>query len=93
MSSQKVTDGSLTAQETHVLTIHGDADPVVPVDDGRTYHSILSQRPGPGTSTLCILEGAEHNFIGRFDEVVSTIVEWLDKVDPQAANPVSRGKL
>ena len=79
-------------QTTSVLTIHGDADPVVPIDDGKTYHSILSSRPGPGTSTLYIMKDGDHNFIGRFDEVVSTIMAWLDEVDPRPSKP-GKGKL
>merc|ERR1712093_939166 len=59
---------------THVLTIHGDADAVVPVEDGKTYHEILSKRPGPGTSTLHLVHGGDHNFLKRFDEVVDTII-------------------
>lgn len=79
---------------TDVLTIHGDADPVVPVDDGKTYHSILKSRPGPGTSTLYVMKDGDHNFIGRFDEVVSTIMTWLSEVDPIPSIPgKGKGKL
>lgn len=55
----------------------------MPVEDGKTYHRILSDRPGPGTSTLHIVKGGDHNFLKRFDEVVDTIMAWLDKVDAQ----------
>lgn len=28
--------------------------------------------------------GGDHNFIGRYDEVVETIVSWLDRLEPFA---------
>lgn len=45
------------SQTTDVLIIHGDADNLVPIEDGKTYHSILSKRPGPGTNTLQVVSG------------------------------------
>ena len=72
----------MEAQGTHVLTLHGDADPLVPVEDGKMYHFLLSQRPGPGTSTLHLVQGGDHNYIGHFEEVVKTILDWLNRVDP-----------
>ncbi|CAD6566290.1 MAG: hypothetical protein CYPHOPRED_000546 [Cyphobasidiales sp. Tagirdzhanova-0007] len=73
---------STFAVGTHVLTLHGDADPLVPVEDGKMYHFLLSQRPGPGTSTLHLVQGGDHNYIGHFEEVVKTILDWLNRVDP-----------
>ncbi|KAM0792150.1 hypothetical protein ACM66B_004848 [Microbotryomycetes sp. NB124-2] len=67
-------------QNIHVLTVHGTADKIVPVDDAHTYHRILSQR-SPGTHTLSLVEGAGHNFVKPFDEPVNSILKWLDKVD------------
>lgn len=33
------------------------------------------------TSELKVLEDADHNFLGRYDEVVEAILEWLERVD------------
>jgi hypothetical protein len=49
--------GRLHPQTTHVLTIHGDKDTIVPVEDGKSYHSILVQRPGPGTASIKLVGG------------------------------------
>ncbi|KAK4053669.1 hypothetical protein OIV83_001325 [Microbotryomycetes sp. JL201] len=67
-------------QSIHVLTVHGTADKIVPVQDAHTYHRILSQR-SPGTHTLSLVEGAGHNFVKPFDEPVKSILRWLDIVD------------
>ncbi|KAK4048732.1 hypothetical protein OIO90_005725 [Microbotryomycetes sp. JL221] len=64
----------------HVLTVHGTADKIVPVEDAHTYHRILSRR-SPGTHTLSLVEGAGHNFVKPFDEPVASIMKWLEKVD------------
>lgn len=42
-----------------VLTIHGTADKVIPVEDGRKFAAAL-----PG-NRLVIVEGADHNFRGN----------------------------
>ncbi|KAF8574331.1 ectomycorrhiza-regulated esterase [Ramaria rubella] len=66
-------------QGTHVLTAHGLADETVPPYDGIIYARALSTR-NPGTHTLHMVEGANHNFIGKYDELNETIVEWLGEV-------------
>ncbi|KAF8517416.1 Alpha/Beta hydrolase protein [Hysterangium stoloniferum] len=66
-------------QRTHVLTVHGLADDTVPPYDAIIYARVLSTRH-PGTHTLHMVEDANHNFVGKHDEVNSTIVEWLGKV-------------
>ncbi|KAK4705445.1 hypothetical protein P7C70_g772, partial [Phenoliferia sp. Uapishka_3] len=68
-------------QEMDVLSIHGDADEVVPVEDSADYEKILSQRT-PGTHTLVIVPGAGHNYLRPYDEPVTSIMNWLAKVDP-----------
>lgn len=91
--------------------MHGDADNLVPIEDGYTYHEILSKRPGPGTNAMQVVQGmsafkqildycansvtdimpktgGDHNFIGRYDEVVDIIVKWLKQ-----QNIAGKGKL
>ncbi|GJJ15745.1 hypothetical protein Clacol_010023 [Clathrus columnatus] len=65
-------------QETHVLTLQGLADETVPPYDGILHHRALSTR-NPGTHTLHMVEGANHNFIGKYDEVNETILEWFNQ--------------
>ncbi|TFK73187.1 alpha/beta-hydrolase [Pluteus cervinus] len=60
-----------------VLTIHGLSDTTVPPYDAFIYASILGKRT-PGTHTLRIVEDADHNFTNRQDDVVNTILGWLD---------------
>ncbi|KAK0185723.1 Alpha/Beta hydrolase protein [Armillaria mellea] len=62
-------------QGTDVLTIHGLSDTQVPPYDAVIYARALSSRD-PGTHSLHLVEHADHNFIGRQDEVVATILEW-----------------
>lgn len=63
----RVDAGLLFYQTTDILIIHGDADNLVPVEDGKTYHEILSKRPGPGTNTIQLVKGERvHPFHSRF---------------------------
>ncbi|KAK0459971.1 Alpha/Beta hydrolase protein [Desarmillaria tabescens] len=64
-------------QGTDVLTIHGLSDTQVPPYDAVIYARALSNRD-PGTHSLHLMEHADHNFVGRRDEVVATILEWWD---------------
>jgi len=59
-----------------VLTVHGLSDQVVPPYDAVIYAGALSDRV-PGTHSLHLDETADHNFTGRQDDVVDTILEWL----------------
>ncbi|SGY40497.1 BQ5605_C003g02386 [Microbotryum silenes-dioicae] len=77
-------------QDVHVLTVHGTADPVVPVQDAYSYHKILSQR-SPGTHTLSIVEGETHNYTKPFREPVNSIMSWLEKVDGKGTPSTSDG--
>ncbi|KAK0237500.1 Alpha/Beta hydrolase protein [Armillaria nabsnona] len=74
-------DGSLVEtrfpQATDVLTIHGMLDRTVPVYDAVLYAKTLSNRH-PGTHTLHLMEHTDHNYNGRHDEVVRTILDWWD---------------
>jgi len=61
----------------NVLTLHGLADQTVPSYDALIYARALGTR-SPGTHTLHLVEDADHNFTGRQDEVVDTILEWWE---------------
>ncbi|KAG9047671.1 hypothetical protein FS837_001747 [Tulasnella sp. UAMH 9824] len=65
-------------QKTDVLTIHGLDDLVVQPFDAMIYARAFSNRP-TATHTLHYVEGADHNFIGHYDEVVDTILGWWDQ--------------
>jgi hypothetical protein len=56
-----------------VLTIHGDADVTVPVQDAYKFEKAIRNH------TLKILKGASHNFNGlRFmDDLVDTITTFI----------------
>ncbi|ORY78426.1 Alpha/Beta hydrolase protein [Leucosporidium creatinivorum] len=71
-------------QDIDVLTVHGTADQIVPVQDAYTFHTILSRR-SPGTHSLSIVEGATHNYLKPFDEPVDSILKWLRRVDPPSS--------
>ncbi|KZP26648.1 ectomycorrhiza-regulated esterase [Athelia psychrophila] len=61
--------------QVDVLTVHGVRDDVVPVYDAVIHARALGNR-SPGTHTLHLVEEADHNFTGRQDEIVDTILEW-----------------
>ncbi|KAI0078260.1 ectomycorrhiza-regulated esterase [Panus rudis PR-1116 ss-1] len=62
-------------KETHVLTVHGMKDRIVPPYDATIYARAFGAR-SPGTHNLCYNEEADHNFTGMSDFVVDTILEW-----------------
>lgn len=55
---------------THVLTIHGDQDSVIPVQDGRDLHAAVKE------GELIVLEGAGHGFDGFEQQVVDAILRF-----------------
>lgn len=61
---------------TDVLTIHGTADEAVPVRDAHSWHDILSRR-SPGTHTLRLIEGGDHNLRGHNDAMAAIIGDWV----------------
>jgi len=63
---------------TDVLTLHGLSDQTVPPYDGVIYARALGNRT-PGTHNIHFVEDADHNFTGRQDEVVDTILDWWGK--------------
>jgi alpha/beta superfamily hydrolase len=60
-------------KRSHVLTIHGDADVTVPMQDAYKFEKAIRNH------TLKILKGASHNFNGlRFmDDLVDTITTFI----------------
>jgi len=64
----------------HVLTIHGLRDTRVPPYDSVIYARALGTRT-PGTHNLCLMEDADHNFTGKYDSVVETVLEWQGKFE------------
>ncbi|KAH8920984.1 alpha/beta-hydrolase [Atractiella rhizophila] len=77
-------------RHTHVLTLHGTKDTLVPFNDGEIYQLIYSVRGGKGTSEFKAIDGADHNFIGKFDIVVDAIMEWLLRMRQQLAAPKAK---
>ncbi|KAK9761405.1 hypothetical protein K7432_013720 [Basidiobolus ranarum] len=63
------------------LTIHGDSDKVVPVDDALEYHKLLGPEP---RHELIIQKGATHFFNSETEqrELSSTIIHWITRVHP-----------
>ncbi|EPQ54786.1 ectomycorrhiza-regulated esterase [Gloeophyllum trabeum ATCC 11539] len=60
---------------THALSVHGLNDKTVPPYDATIYARALGTRT-PGTHNLYLMEDADHNFTGRQDDIVDTILEW-----------------
>jgi len=64
------------------LTIHGLKDEVVPVYDSVIWADALSRR-NPGTHTLHLIEGADHNLVGHHPEVIQVILDWWESHNRQ----------
>lgn len=64
-------------KKSHVLTIHGDNDATVPVDNGYKFDEVITNH------TLKILVGADHNFNGlRFmNDLVLSISTFIREND------------
>lgn len=62
-------------QTIHVLVLHGLKDDAVPPYDAVIYTQAFDNR-SPGTIVLNFIEEADHNYTGRKDEVVDTIINW-----------------
>lgn len=60
---------------TDVLTLHGMQDRVVPPYDAMIYSRIFGARPS-GTHNLFYVEDADHNFTGKAEIVVETVLDW-----------------
>ena len=65
--------------KTDCLFIQGTADPVVPVSDAAYFANILTAaNRRPGSFHLHLIDRADHNFKGHFDQLISTITTWLN---------------
>ncbi|KAI0801784.1 Alpha/Beta hydrolase protein [Irpex lacteus] len=67
-------------KHTHVLTLHGLKDTVIPAYDAVIYARAFGART-PGTHQLCLVEEADHNFTGMQDHIADTILQWFDIVE------------
>jgi len=65
----------LAAIKCPVLIVHGDADDILPLQ-----HSREAMRYLPKGSRLEVIEGANHHFTGKVDEVIGMTVEWIRKL-------------
>jgi len=66
--------------QTHILTIHGIQDQVVPVYDAIIWADATAHR-NPGTHNLHLIEKGDHNLVGAHEEVVQVILEWLKDLE------------
>ena len=56
---------------TKVLTVHGDADTRIPIEDAYSFNRVLK------CNKLCIIEKGDHFFKGQEEKVMNLIVSWL----------------
>jgi pimeloyl-ACP methyl ester carboxylesterase len=63
-------------QHSKILTVHGTADSVIPVEDGKGYAELIPN------SDLVIVEGADHNFRGKpehAEQLIQVVVDYMVK--------------
>ncbi|KAI8142399.1 Alpha/Beta hydrolase protein, partial [Fennellomyces sp. T-0311] len=63
---------------TCVLTCHGTNDEIVPVYNAAMFSNIISNHQ------LKLIPGANHNFIGQYEEVVQAILEYFAEHEKNA---------
>ncbi|EPQ30370.1 uncharacterized protein PFL1_01896 [Pseudozyma flocculosa PF-1] len=64
--------------KTDVLLVSGTADETVPVSDSAYYiNALTGPHRRPGSASLRLIDDANHNFKGHYDELVDIIVTWL----------------
>lgn len=59
---------------------HGTADAIVPMIDSADFVNVLTAQPTrrPGTVQLNLLEGCDHNYLGKHREVlIERVMRWL----------------
>lgn len=69
------------------MTIHGDADEIIPLADAKTLDAAIRSH------TLVVVEGADHFYSAHQQQMISEIVQWLrarvrqsnDVIDPVIA--------
>ena len=59
------------------LIVHGTADELVPHQDGVDHRDAA-----PDVTTLLSIDGADHRFSGRHDEVAAAVVRFVRALDP-----------
>lgn len=80
--------------KTDVLLVHGTADKIVPVSDVASYANTLHSVPRrPGSCVLQLVENADHNFKGLYNELVACIVDWLHERALPISSSLSAGAL
>jgi dipeptidyl aminopeptidase/acylaminoacyl peptidase len=69
----------VTADTAPTLLIHGDKDPLVPIEHSR--HMIAALEKMHVTSNLIVIEGAGHGFQGaQNDQSGKAAIAWFDKI-------------
>lgn len=58
-------------QDCSVLTVHGSADEVNPVEDALEFSKVIRNHE------LRIIEGANHDYTNHRDELVSAVLDFL----------------
>lgn len=58
-------------QGTRVLTVHGDQDEIIPVEDGRELNEAVRE------GEMVEIEGANHSFVGFEGRVAEAILQFL----------------
>lgn len=66
-----------------VLTVHGSADEIVPVEDALEFAKIIPNHK------LHIIEGANHNYSSHQAELASVVVDFI-KASLQQDNATSK---
>lgn len=73
-----------------VFVIHGTDDKIVPMVDSSEFVNVFTAQPTrrPGTVELYLLEGCDHNYLGKFRPMVTErTMQWINTHMPPAPAP------
>jgi len=73
----------ISPEHTRILTVHGNADEIVPVENGYLHDKALAEvknKDGQGIHTLQILQGVSHSYRSpeEQEQLISTILKWIN---------------
>lgn len=63
----------LIPQSCRVLTIHGSADKIVPVEDAMEFAKLIANHK------LHVIDGADHEYISHQDELASNVLNFVEE--------------
>ncbi|KAL6851667.1 hypothetical protein ACP4OV_020231 [Aristida adscensionis] len=82
LSTDILSSSRAISKDCRVLTIHGSRDEIIPVEDARMFAANIPSHE------LRIVEGADHRYTGREQELTSLVLGFIRSHHPNTASPL-----